>query len=419
MLVLPAEHPERLALSDEVHARPPVELDTPSRLTYLALLVADDARGEEAARVAELCALFGAQPPQADVRHVSIPFADMRFTWERHGEFSGFMVSRPGLGAEPAAALLPPGWLARLPGRTLVAVHADLLPCPEGGATAEVVAALFGPVPVVGSDVGEGAGIALTDFRVGADGYSRMVLFDRALTPRESGRSLQRLLEIEAYRMLALLALPIARRQSEALSVIEAELATLTNRFVGGAVEDEALLHDVMALAARIESELASSRFRLAACRAYAELVAMRIAELRERRLPGLQTIGEFMDRRFRPAVATCATVWQRLHDLSERIARASTLLSTRVDIARERQNQALLASMDLRAKSQLRLQQTVETLSVAAIVYYAAGLVGYVAKGLKSRGVAIDTDLAVALSLPLLAVLILLALKRARRRGA
>ena len=69
-----------------------------------------------------------------------------------------------------------------------------------------------------------------------------------------------------------------------------------------------------------------------------------RIAELRESRLPGVQTIEEFMTRRFTPAVATCNTASQRLVELSERVARASHLLSTRVDIARERQNQALLS---------------------------------------------------------------------------
>ncbi|WP_164079064.1 DUF3422 family protein, partial [Stenotrophomonas maltophilia] len=82
-------------------------------------------------------------------------------------------------------------------------------------------------------------------------------------------------------------------------------------------------------LAAEIESGLAASQFRFGACRAYAELVRTRIGELRERRLTGLQTFDEFMGRRFTPAVATCATVSQRMHDLSERVAQASHLLST------------------------------------------------------------------------------------------
>jgi len=170
-------------------------------------------------------------------------------------------------------------------------------------------------------------------------------------------------------------------------------------------------------LAAEVESGLSASQFRYGACRAYAELVRTRIQELREKRLPGFQTIGEFMARRFEPAVATCLTVSSRLHDLSERVAQASGLLSTRVDIARERQNQALLRSMERRARLQLRLQQTVEGLSVAAIVYYVVGLLGYISKGLKAGGLTLDADLVTALAVPLVAVLAITAVRRARRR--
>ena len=122
------------------------------------------------------------------------------------------------------------------------------------------------------------------------------------------------------------------------------------------------------------------------------------------------------MARRFTPAVDTCTTVSQRLHDLSERVAQASSLLSTRVNITRERQNQALLASMDRRARLQLRLQQTVEGLSVAAISYYVAGLMGYVAKAVKAIGVDLNPDIVVGLTIPVVALLVMTAVRRARR---
>ena len=141
-----------------------------------------------------------------------------------------------------------------------------------------------------------------------------------------------------------------------------------------------------------------------------------RIAELREQRLPGLQSLQEFMARRFKPAVATCLTVSQRLHELSDRIAQANTLLATRVGIVRERQNQQLLASMDRRAKLQLRLQRTVEGLSVAAIVYYVVGVVGLVAKGMKSGGVPLNPDLVAGLAVPVCVGAVMLALRRARK---
>ena len=272
--------------------------------------------------------------------------------------------------------------------------------------------------PVSGSEIADGAARVFTDFRL-HDGCTRFVLVDRALTERQAGRVLQRLFEIEAYRIMALLALPIARRQSARIVQIESALATLTDHIAravdGLADQDEQLLHELTRLAAEVESGLAASQFRFGACRAYFELVTRRIEELRESRLPGVQTLEEFMARRFTPAVATCNTVSQRLHDLSERVSQASNLLSTRVDITRERQNQALLASMDKRARLQLRLQQTVEGLSVAAICYYVAGLVGYGAKALKAAGVPLNPDLIVGLTIPVVALAVVLAVRKAR----
>jgi uncharacterized membrane-anchored protein len=418
MLVLPPEHPQRALLSDEVHARPPSALQTPSRITHVSCLIDAAASEAEARHIGELCQGFAVEWPGPRGNHFSARLGELAFTWERHGEFSGYTFTLAGTGEQPAASLLPVGWLSALPGQTLVAIHAVLVREPEGGLSADLLAAHFGTNTVIGAEIAGGAGIALTDFRIHAGGYSRIVLLDRSLTERQAGRSLQRLFEVEVYRMLALLALPIAQRQLGAVAAIEGELASLTRDIAAGAFDDETLLQHITALAGRVESELVASQFRFGACRAYSDLVLTRIAELRERRLAGMQTVGEFMERRFKPAVATCATVAQRLHGLSEQVARTSTLLSTRVDIARERQNQALLASMDRRAKMQLRLQQAVEGLSVAAIVYYVAGLIGYLAKGLKARGASIDADVIVAVAIPIIAILVLYATNRARRRA-
>lgn len=421
MTSFPADHPERLRLADEVHARPPEALDTPARASYLAVLVAPEAREAELKHLQLLCRRHGVAAPADEATHFRTELGGVRLKWERHGEFSGYTVIRAGAGPrpfeEPAADALPAGWLAELPGATIAAVHVELLrgDVPEPAA----LAAHFGGHGVVGADIAERAASAFTDFRIHDDGYARFLVVDRGLTPGQCGRTLQRLAEIEAYRTLALLALPIARRQNPRIVEIEDALARLTDGIALGQGDDEALLHELTRLAAEIESGLAASQFRFGACRAYDELVRRRIAELRESRLPGLQTIEEFMSRRFVPAVATCATVSQRLHDLSERVAQASNLLSTRVDIARQRQNQALLASMERRARQQLRLQQTVEGLSVAAITYYATSLIGYIAKGLKAGGLPLDPDLAVGVAIPLVALAVMAALRRARRRIA
>ena len=444
--LLPPDHPDREALAAEVHARPPESLTAPCRASYVAVRIESEARAAELAHIASLCAGFGLPPPPGGGTQWAADLGRVRFKWERHGEFSSYTVFEPGTApltepfAEPVAAQLPAGWLAAVPGLTVFAAHAELATAPQqapAGAdgepalpSAELLAARFGGNVVVGAGIGEGAGLAFTDFMIHPDGFARFLLLDRNMTARQAGRMLQRLFEIEAYRMMALLALPVARGLWLRLPVVERTLADLTARMArsqpdaqamlaspaGPTVgDDDALLAQLMALAAEVESALAASQARFSASRAYHALVITRIGELREQRIPGLQTIDEFMARRLSPAMATCATVAQRMHNLSERVAQASSLLSTRVDIARQQQNQTLLAATAHRAKLQLRLQQTVEGLSVAAIVYYVVGLVGYAAKAGKAGGLPIQPDLLIGLAIPVVAVIVVLALRRAR----
>ncbi len=429
-LPLPANHEQRLALADEAHARPSAQLPTPCRLTYLAVLLSADERAAEEAQLRSLCESLGVEPPLAQHTHYSAPLQvqgqTLHLKWERHGEFSSWTFFAPGAPATqgpadafgaPAASLLPAGWLPALPGRVLVAANVLLLPSGPTLPNEHELASYFGDNVVVGSEVADAAAVAYTDFKVHSDGFSRFLLLSRRLSPRRAGRVVQRLCEIEAYRMMALLALPLARQQSPGVVAVEKALAQLTEDIARDEGDDEKLLNQLTRLAAQVERKVSASQFRYGACRAYAELVRTRIAELRESRMSGLQTLGEFMARRFEPAVATCATMSSRLHDLSERVAQASALLSTRVSIARERQNQALLKSMDRRAKTQLRLQQTVEGLSVAAIVYYVVGLVGYLAKGAKAGGLELNADLAMGIAVPLAAAVMVLGLRRARKR--
>jgi uncharacterized membrane-anchored protein len=260
---------------------------------------------------------------------------------------------------------------------------------------------------LVGSGVGDDAATALTDFRVRADGFSRFLIVDRHTTPRQAGRLVQRILEIDTYRMMALLALPVARELTPMLASYEQELSQVTTVLESADEEDEASLLDRLTrLEAHIESREAESHYRFSAATAYYELVQRRIAEFREIRIPGLQTFADFTERRLAPAMNTCRAVSARQESLSQHVARANQLLATRVDITRERQNQAVLESMNRRAKAQFKLQQTVEGLSIAAITYYVVGLIGYIAKGIKALGVNIDYEIVMAASIPVVIIL-------------
>jgi uncharacterized membrane-anchored protein len=254
----------------------------------------------------------------------------------------------------------------------------------------------------VGALVSGGAATALTDFRVHEDGFSRHLLLDHATTPWQAGRVIQRLLEIDTYRIMALLALPVARESAAILTTSARELANITAALVHADAADEPdLLDRLTRLEAEIENRQSETRYRFSASDAYYELVRQRIDELREQRIQGLQTFREFTERRLAPAMNTCRSAAARQESLSQRVARATRLLSTRVDLTRERQNQALLESMDRRASLQLRLQSTVEGLSVAAVTYYVVALIGHAAEALREAGVAVRPVLAMGISIP------------------
>jgi uncharacterized membrane-anchored protein len=108
------------------------------------------------------------------------------------------------------------------------------------------------------------------------------------------------------------------------------------------------------------------------------------------------------MQRRLDPAIATVAASAMRLASMSLRVERASALLRTRVDIATESQNQQLLAKLTRGQELQLRLQGTVEGLSIAAISYYVVSLLLYGAKAAKAAGVPVNPEIAVGALIPL-----------------
>jgi uncharacterized membrane-anchored protein len=419
---LPSDHPRRAELNDEVHARPPEVLSAPARISYLALLIGPERRAEEDAGLVALARRFGAEPPSPGDNHFSADLGAFRLRWERHTEFSRYMFAAPGVPsdpfAEPALDCVPTDFLEALPGQTIAATHGALL---AGGAEPLDVETLsrtcFGGYALIGSEIGGRTATALTDFRIHPDGFGRFLIEDRGLTPRQAGRYVQRLLEIDTYKTMALLAFPVARGLAPFLGRSEQELAEVTTRLAdGGEADEEALLDRLTRLEAEIESRGAENHFRFGAAAAYYDLVRGRIEELRETRIEGLQTFREFIERRLSPAMNTCTAAARRQDALAGRVARATQLLSTRVDVTQSRQNQDLLQSMNRRAQLQLRLQETVEGLSVAAVTYYIVGLVGYAVKGLGPLGVNVNPELAMAASIPVVLILTGLGIRRIRR---
>jgi uncharacterized membrane-anchored protein len=266
-----------------------------------------------------------------------------------------------------------------------------------------------------------------TDFQTDDEGFIRFLVTHQGMGSRQAGRVAQRIIDMDTYRMMAMLAFPKAKALGESLRQAERELAqisadmaeTLQAERTGQAdvSTDERLLKGVSSLAARVEQWVSALGLRFTASEAYSELSRRAIQELREQAIPGVQTLTEFMDRRFEPAMRTCQWTRRRLNELSDRISRTTQILRTRIEFINERQTQSLLASMDRRAKLQLRLQQTVEGLSLVVLTYYGVGLVSAVVKGLKDVGVPLSPEIIGALSVPIIAGSLALGIRRARRK--
>ena len=413
------EHPLRRILAGEVHARPFEVMAAPVRASHLAVAHGSSCSPQaEHAHLTELLASHGAEPPAGGTNYFTRDLGALRFRFERHTEFSTYTFLRFDAFDHPfqgtALDLVSSDWLAQLPGEVMAATH---LAVEQGELQPEDMAILFQHNPMIASRVVGGAGQVWTDFRLHADGFGRVMVRDLGLSKGQIGRVVQRLLEIETYRLLALLAFPVARQATAEITRIDRDIATIIATLADPAIRqnDRELLERLTGLAAEAERLDAVTSFRLSAARAYYAIVKQRIADLREDRIPGLQTMAEFMERRLAPAMKTCETAGERQAMLSARISRTGDLLRTRVDIALEEKNGELLRSMNRRAKQQFHLQETVEGLSVVAISYYLLGLVSYAAKGLKAAGLHFDTDMASLFSLPVILVAVVLGLRRLR----
>lgn len=415
---LPSDDAQRHLLHNEVHARPTARVRLPALITYIALLNEGVSREKELACLQRLPGQESLTLGSLEHHFLRLRCSGFTVKWERHTEFTRYSIVQPlpsdalwGSTLPQLASQVAVGqdWLRSLPGRTVAAIELAMLD--QGMTDADLLVKAqhwLGEGTLIGSQMGNTVdgqphSCLLTHFRIGKDGFERMLVVTTGHTQDgRAGRISQRVLELETYRLMALRGLPVAKQLAPALTDAELQLASITARLETKRDSDQTLLDDLIALSARVERATAEHGYRFSATRAYDAVVRERISELRERPLHGTQTVGEFMQRRLSPAIATVAATAQRLTSLSERIARASALLRTRVDIENAMNNQQLLEKLTRGQQLQLRLQSTVEGLSIAAISYYVVSLLLYAAKALKLAGAPVHPELAVGAMIPM-----------------
>lgn len=424
------DYPDRYALSNELHARPFPELMAPCRAAYIAIKqeknAAERDRALDLEHLIKLLDRYGAPHPAPNANHHSARLGRGLLKWEQHTEFVSYTIFADGTSDTPfdgqVHAMFPEEWLREAPGKVLTSCLVRVESVADDDEASRRIEQAFPkwlvPESMAVSRVIDGAAIIGGDFRIDEHGHVRFaVLVKQGTGQRRLGRIVQRLLEIETYKSMAMLALPQARMVAGRVAGLDRELAEIVGHMAANGEDDKHTLDQLLRISAEVELLSSSTAFRFGAAGAYDAIVNQRITVLREERINSRQTFAEFMMRRYDPAMRTCRSAQARLTELSQRAERASNLLRTRVDVGTAMQNVEVLRRMDDRAALQLRLQETVEGLSVVAISYYGVNLAANIAKPL-AHGVVAD-GIVYAVLTPPVVLLVWFMIGRIRKRIA
>lgn len=420
-------HPQRYMLSNELHARPFPKIDAPAAVAYIAFQSENGQAAEHDAFLNSLLDYYGAETLAGGSNHHQCTLGQVELKWERHTEFVTYTLFQNLVpnGADGDALFdhFRDEWLARSPGKILTSATVKIHPSSDSKSVAKQslteLRETFVSESLAASYVLNHSAVIATDFRIAPSDHVRFMIFPIGQVGRNRlGRIAQRLLEIETYKQMAMFTLPIARQVFAELADLDQQVSAAVDGLVGEDATSENSLDALLRISAKIEELSSTHAYRFSAAEAYSALVKQRISVLREDVFEERQTFAEFMARRFDPAMRTCKAAQARLADISRRAARASDLLSTRVDVQQNRQNSEILARMDERAAVQLRLQETVEGLSVVAISYYGVNLLAAFVAPLAHRVMDWDkTIVTAALVLPVVG-LVALMVRRIRRHS-
>lgn len=417
------DHPLRRALVEELHVRRFPPFSAPLEMTQILMFTADDDQTRVRGHAEELCARFNrALPPKG--RYFAVQLGGLHFVWECHTEFTSYSFISTARFEVPfqrsALGELPADWVAALPGKTIRATQVAVLDRGSAAPDESFLARHFNMDEIVCADVSQGEARIWSNFRLHDDGFGRLLVHDRALpSGGDTSRLVQRVQELGNYRNMALLGLPLAHSFDAELTCLENKLAGLTREIAEHNGNDDAVFQHLSTLSANLARLMADTRYRMSATSAYALIVSERLAGLQPQRVPGYQTLSDFTERRLAPAVRTCESFTQRLEDLTERASWVSSLIRTRIETTLARQNTDLLRSMNQRTQMQLRLQQTVEGLSVLAISYYAVAIIGYMMRPVARLAPALDTPWFLGMISPVVVVIVWYCIRRMRRAGS
>lgn len=411
---LPAAHPYRAAIMAEVHARPVDIVPNQCRVRRLVFVMPPGAGSMQRAfdRFATWCAAENLPAPPPGARQCTFARDRGQVIWEFHTEFVT-ITWRTGLD-DWTSWPQDIGLEAIGEGQLIGAMRVDLTA--EATIPERLVPGFQLPSLCL-ADIENGRGQVATDFVPDEDSFTRFELAAGNLTPLRRSIILRRLLEIETYRTMALLGLPLARELSPEVRLIETELTDLIGSLSRATTPQsvQAALTALHALSVRSGQVSERLDYRFAAGRAYGEVLRARLAGLRESGTTMGSSLSHYIGNRVEPGLATCAALEKRLSVLSDKIERAIELLNVRIGVDMQVQNAALLDNIARTARSQFLLQRTVEGLSAIAISYYLLGIISYVLAGPLSH-LHWDKTMALSIAAPVVVVVVWFMVRQVRK---
>ncbi|HTM76735.1 MAG TPA: DUF3422 domain-containing protein, partial [Devosia sp.] len=407
----------RQAIIDEVHARPVELVPELARVRRLVFAIAADAGAMAAVHARFIAALPGLHGTAAaiETRQYSFSHAGRSASWEFHTEFVTVTWWADSDDTENWPSDIG---LELLGGEYLIgATRIDVI---GGSAVPRRLLPGFQLSSLCLVDVEDGKAQLVTDFVPDADRFTRFEFAAGGLTALRRSIIVRRLLEVETYRTMALLGLPLAREISPELRETEIELTAVVQT-LSAATNTEKVQEALLALhGLSVRSGQLSERssYRFAACQAYGSILWHRLAGLHERVTPQGSSLTNYVGNRVEPALATCAAIEKRIAVLSDKIERAIGLLNVRIGLDMQIQNKAVLQTIAQTAKSQFRLQRTVEGLSVIAISYYALGILSYALAG-PLEELHFNKTLALSVAAPVVVICVWLMARAVRKAHA
>ena len=424
------QHDLRAATTGATHQRPFMRTQVPSVISSITLarsksqvidgvqcplpkpenLSRSELYDRDYKHLRELCVHHGITPPERGVTFFSATLGNGNLLrWERNTEVQTYILAKPIENEDelarpfdntPINTDVPKHWMANLPGYVTSAVHVALTETlPDGPLGIRSAGKYFaGSKFITGCDVDRGRFRAYSDFRQQSDDFIRFVVVARKddIPNRRTaaGKVVQRLIELEKYRVLSLMGLPFAQALSPRVDVLNTELQQVNATVSRHLSNDKRCVHDQRAILQKLTqigaeslrlNAMSSHRFN--ASNAYSQIVQDRITYLHMGRVEGLPSMSSFLLANSNPAMRTLVSTSERLHGLIESSQLTAELMRTSVTVEQQHQSNSMLESLRSTSQTQLLLQECVEGLSVVAVSYYSIGILGYAAKAAAQLG--------------------------------